>query len=182
MMCGAGSQESQSAGCGRSRREVHAGENGGGTHLEDVLGAAEWRLCIDDPILSTQLVEKSSKLIRIAELLQASTEDELALMKGEFKAFSKLAAENTNEYADRKKKVRSACPFPEGPVKCQTAGGNDAMNMLVTKQVLPPGVKNAEEPNVCPKMLRVGSDLKQGFSAGTEQQLVDHALVLQRKR
>jgi hypothetical protein len=52
--------------------------------LQDVFRAPEWRLRIDDPILPTQLVEKSSKLIRITEVLQASTEDQLALLEGDF--------------------------------------------------------------------------------------------------
>lgn len=146
--------------------------------MQDVFWSAEWRLRIDDSIRPTQLVEKSLKLIRITEVLQASTEDELALVKGDFQAFSELAAEYTTEYADRKKKVRPACPFPRGPVQCQTAGGNDAMNMRVMKQVLSPGVKNTEKPDVCSKMLRVGGDLKQGFGASPEQQFVQHALVL----
>ena len=140
--------------------------------VQDVFWSAEWRLRIDDPILPTQLVEKSSKLIRITEVLQASTEDELALLKGDFQAFPELAAEYTTEYADRKDKVRPACPFPGGPVQCQTAGGNDTMNMRMMEQVLSPGVKNAKKPDVCSQMLRVGSDLKQGFSAGTEQEFV----------
>lgn len=146
--------------------------------VQDVFWSTEWRLRIDDPILPTQLVEKSLKLIRITEVLQASTEDELALVKGDFQAFPELAAEYTTEYADRKEKVRPTCSFPGGPVQCQTAGGNDTVNMRVMKQVLSPGVKNTEKPDACSKMLRVGGDLKQGFGAGPEQQFVQHALVL----
>ena len=146
--------------------------------VQDVFRSAEWRLSIYDPILPTQLVEKSSKLIRITEVLQASTEDELVLLKGDFQALPELAAEYTTEYADRKKKVRPACPFPGGPVQGQTAGGNYAMNMRMMEQVLSPGVKNTEKADVCSKMLRVGGDLKQGFGASTEQQFVQHPLVL----
>ena len=80
--------------------------------VQNVLRSAEWRLGIYDPILPTQLVEKSSKLIRITEVLQASTEDELALLKGDLQAFPELAAKYTTEYADRKKKIRPACWFP----------------------------------------------------------------------
>ena len=82
-----------------------------------------------DPILPTPLVEKSLKLIRITEVLQASTEDELALLKGDFQAFPEFATEHTAEYADRKKKVRVSRPLAGGPVQCQTAGGNYTMNM-----------------------------------------------------
>ena len=55
------------------------------------------------------------------------------------------------------------------------------MNMRMVEQVLSPGMKNTEKPDVCSKMLRVGGDRKQGFSAGTEQELVQYPLVLQRK-
>ena len=55
------------------------------------------------------------------------------------------------------------------------------MNMRMMQQVLSPGVKSTEKPDVCSKTLRVGGDLKQGFGASTEQKFVKHALVLKRK-
>jgi hypothetical protein len=128
--------------------------------MQDVFRAAEGRLGIDDPILSTQLVQKSSKLIGIIKVLQASTEDELTLLKGDFQAFSELAAENPTEYPDRKEKVLPARLFPGGPVQCQTAGGNDAMNVWVMQQVLPPRMKDAEKPDVRSQVFRVGSNLE----------------------
>lgn len=66
--------------------------------MQDVFRSAEWRLRIDDPILPTQLVEKSLNLIRITQMLQASTEDELALLEGDLQAFPELAAEYPTEY------------------------------------------------------------------------------------
>lgn len=97
--------------------------------MQDVFRSAEARLRIDDPILATQLVEKSSKLFRITEVLQTSIEDELTLLKGDFQSFSELAAKNSTEYPDRKEKVLPSRLFPGGPVQCQTAGGNHTMDM-----------------------------------------------------
>ena len=49
--------------------------------------------------------------------------------------------------------------------------------MRVLHQILPPGVKDAEEADLGTKVLRVSGDLKHGFRAGPEQQVVENALV-----
>ena len=47
------------------------------------------------------------------------------------------------------------------------------------QQVLPPGVKNAEEANLGAEMLRIACDLAECFSNRVEQQVVQFVFVLQ---
>ena len=50
------------------------------------------------------------------------------------------------------------------------------------KQVLPPGVQNAQKANLCAEMCRVRRHLQQRPCAGPEQQAVEHRRVLLAKR
>ena len=109
------------------------------------------------------------ELLRIGKVLQVATEAELALNESAFETLEKLVSEHSAEYPDGKEEVRAARSFPRQPIKCHSAGRNDAMKMWVMKQVLAPGVKNAEKPDLCAEtILRVCGDLKQGFSARAE--------------
>ena len=54
--------------------------------------------------------------------------------------------------------------------------------MRVLLQLLIPGVKDGEESDFGAEMLGVGGDVDQRLGAATEQQPVDHFLVLQGQR
>lgn len=53
------------------------------------------------------------------------------------------------------------------------------MDVRMMLQLLIPGMENAEEADVGPEMFGIASDFDQRFSAGAEQQIVDHFLILQ---
>ncbi len=53
-----------------------------------------------------------------------------------------------------------ACVLPRGAVQCQTADGNDAMNMRMVKEVLSSRMEHAEKPDVRSQVLRVGSNVQ----------------------
>jgi len=50
----------------------------------------------------------------------------------------------------------------------QSAGGNDAMDMIMGQQVLTPGVQDGEESDLCAQPFGIGSDFKQGLGTGVE--------------
>ena len=52
------------------------------------------------------------------------------------------------------------------------------MQMWMMNQILVPGVKNGEEPDLSAEMFGVGGDGEQGFRCGAEQNAVNGALVL----
>ena len=61
----------------------------------------------------------------------------------------------------------------------KTAGWNHAVNMRMSLQILPPGMKHTQKTNLGSKMLGFGGNLHEGCSAGVEQEVVDDLLILQ---
>ena len=55
------------------------------------------------------------------------------------------------------------------------------MNVRMMLELLIPGVQDAEEADLRAEVLGVAGDLKQCLGAGSEQQTVDLAFVLQRQ-
>ena len=92
-----------------------------------------------------------------------------------------LAPEDAAEDADRQEEPRPAGDPPRG-VGREPAAGDDAMDVGVVLEVLPPGVEDGQEADLGPEVLGVGGDLLQGLGGGPEQQAVDHARVLQGDR
>src|SRR5947209_4542408 len=76
-------------------------------------------------------------------------EGKLSAGESPFESLQKLTSEHLTQYSNGKQEVRPACPFPRRPLQCQAAGGDYAMKMRMVKQVLSPGVKNAEESDLC---------------------------------
>ena len=64
----------------------------------------------------------------------------------------------------------------------KSAGSNDAVDMGMMLQALIPGVKHAEETDLCAKMPGIASDLKQGLSASLKQEAINQLLVLESER
>ena len=50
------------------------------------------------------------------------------------------------------------------------------------EQVLAPGVKDAEETNLCSEMIRIACNLAERFRDGAEEQVVEFDLILQNER
>ena len=64
----------------------------------------------------------------------------------------------------------------------ETAGWDDAVEMRMQKQVLPPGVQNAEEANLGAEVFGVGRNFEHGLSAGAEEQIVQQPGIAQTER
>ena len=62
-------------------------------------------------------------------------------------------------------------------VKRESAGGNDAVNVGMQEQVLPPGVECADDSDLRSQVFGIGGDLEQSLSAGGEQQIVKESWI-----
>ena len=67
-------------------------------------------------------------------------------------------------------------------IERKTAGRNDAMDMWMVLQLLIPGMQDAEKADFRSEVPGICGDLDQSLSAGTEEEPIDHLLVLQRQR
>jgi hypothetical protein len=64
-------------------------------------------------------------------------------------------------------------------VRRQAAAGNDAVQMRVMEQILPPGMKNGEEADAGAQMRRVAGNGEQRFGGRMEQDVVNRLLVVE---
>ena len=64
-------------------------------------------------------------------------------------------------------------------IRSEAAGGNCTVDMGMKLEALTPTVQHSEETDLGTKMPGIASDLKQGLSAGMEEQVVNEPFVLQ---
>lgn len=89
----------------------------------------------------------------------------------------KLASKYLTEHLYRKKEAITRAN-PRGLINGESSGRNDAVNMRMKLQVLPPCMKDAQEADMRAQMAWVCRYLLQCGGAGTKQQIVNDALVL----
>jgi len=148
--------------------------------FKHVLGTAEGRHGIDDPLLLAELVEQSTKAHRVSERRHLPVELKLAFRPSRFQKGEQLASEQAAEDVDGEEEFPPARD-PARPVRGQAAGGNQAMQVGVKEQVLAPGVKHGEEADAGSQMSGIGRNLQQRLGHGAKQQSVKAALILQRQ-
>ena len=146
--------------------------------LEHIVGAAEGRFAIDDPVFSEQRSQPGSKEFGLCEERQIPGKVQLAKLKGGLESGDELAAKHTAEHLDREKEARLRSN-PAGVIERESAGGDNAMDMRMKLELLVPGMQHAEEADLSPEMGGVASDFEQSFCAGTKQQTIDYFFVLQ---
>jgi hypothetical protein len=93
-----------------------------------VLRSTEWALRINDPRRAEQRAEPRCKSLRILKHGEASVEAEPALGMEFFEAVHKLAPEHLFENVDWQEELLLRIDPPR-MVQCQTACGNDTMNV-----------------------------------------------------
>ena len=64
-------------------------------------------------------------------------------------------------------------------IQREPACGNDTVNVGMQEQVLSPGVQDREPTDLGSQVFQIGCDFQQGLCAGSEQQIVKQARVLQ---
>jgi|SRR5271155_1464006 hypothetical protein len=103
---------------------------------------------------------------------------ELAVLKGALERFVELAAKDATEHLDGKKEI-VAWFDPAGVIGRQSTGWHHAMYMRVGRELLTPGMQNAEEADFCTEVLRIAGHFEKSFRTGAKQEIVDDFLVLQ---
>src|SRR5262249_54586596 len=77
----------------------------------------------------------------------------------------------------RREQEAGAAAHPAVAPRREAAPGDDAMDVGMQLQVLPPGVQHRQHTDLGPQVLRVRSHLDQGLRGGPQQQAVDLARV-----
>jgi hypothetical protein len=129
--------------------------------FDRLLRATEWRFCIHDPVGFAQRGQISAEGGSVVERLEVAEECEFAVFKSLVERFEEQAAEQAGQNAHGKKEARQAGD-PALVVRRKTTAGNDAVQMGMVQQILPPGVQHGEKADAgffrglqfCPPFLK----------------------------
>jgi len=145
--------------------------------VEDILGAPERRLAINDPVPAEEWTQEGSESFGRGERLQLTVKAQLTFGESVFQSRDELAAKNSSQNRKGKKEAATGGE-PALVVGGESAGGDHTMDMRMMLQLLVPGVEDTKEANLSAQIPGMASDFKQGLGAGAEQQIVDNLLVL----
>ena len=132
--------------------------------VENMLGTAEGRLGVDNPMLVEELSKKPAKATWISKTLERAVELELVLTKELLKSGCELAAEDGAQRADGQEEAFRRGE-PSAAVGCKTASRNNVMDVRMLK-VLAPGMEHAKKSDVCSQVLRIVSEFEQRRCTG----------------
>ena len=121
---------------------------------QDLLGACEGLLGIDDPLRLAQRREIGLECVRRLELAQ---ELQFACSMHGLETLQKQAPEQARKHANRKEETGPASN-PPITVRGDAAARHDAMHMRMMIEVLAPGVQDGGDADVGAKVFWIGGD------------------------
>ena len=146
--------------------------------MQNMFGAAEGWLGVDDPVLSEELSQKSAEGTWFGESLKRAVELELVLLEELSESRGELASKDATECTDgQEEAVRRS--DPSGATGCKATSGNDVMDVGMMLQILPPSMEYAKKSDLGSQMLRITGEFQQCGGAGPEEQIIEQSLVLQ---
>ena len=135
--------------------------------VEDILGAPEGRLAVDDPVLTEEWAQERGESFGRGEGLQLTMKAQLAFGESAFQSGDELAPKNPSQNRKGKKEPATGGE-PAVVVGGESAGGDHTMDMRMMLQFLVPGVEDTEEADLGAQMSGVARDFEQGLGAGAE--------------
>jgi len=145
-----------------------------------VFRSAEGRLGIDDPVVAEQGSEPCGEGPWLRQWREVAIELKLVLVEGGLQSGDELAAKDPAEHLDRQKEAMARWD-PAHVIGSEAARGGHAVDVGMMLEPLVPGMEHAEEADLRAEVAGIASDLQQGRGTGLEEQVVDDALVLERK-
>ncbi len=116
--------------------------------VENMLGAAEGWLGVDDPVLPEQLPQEGGEAVGISQILLRAMKLEFVLRDELLQFSDELAAEDAAQCVDRQEEAARGTD-PSGAIGSEAAGGNDVVDVGMMLKVLSPGMEHAEGRDRC---------------------------------
>ena len=146
--------------------------------LEDLFRAREGSLGVDHPVGLVDWREVAAECCGFLQVAMRREEVQPAGGKCLLEVMQEPSPEQSRQHSDRQEEARTARD-PAVAVLCDAATRDQAMQMRVVHQVLPPGVEHGQEADLGAEVGRIGGDGAQRLRDGPEQNVVDHGLVLE---
>ena len=105
-----------------------------GEVVENMFGAAERRLGVDDPVLLAELPEEVAERVRRGKLLKRAVKLKLVLREELSQSGDELAAEHAAQCLDGQEKAARGI-YPSGAVGSQPSSGNDVVDVGMMLEV-----------------------------------------------
>ncbi len=118
---------------------------------------------------------------RFGQTGQFSVEAELAFLKRFSQAEQKHVSEPAAQHFIGEKERGLSTTDPTCAVRRDAAAGHNTVQVWMKMKVLPPSVKNGEEPDGRAQTLGIACNREQCFRYGLKQQRIDHTRILQRQ-
>ena len=115
--------------------------------VEDLVGAGEGALGVDDPLGLAEGLEVAGEGVGIVESGEGVAELEPAGAEGLLEQFEEEAAEQAGEDPDGEEET-GAAGDPAVTVGSDAAAGDDAVQVGVKREHLPPGMQDGEEADL----------------------------------
>jgi hypothetical protein len=149
-----------------------------GEVLEDLAGATERRLCVDEPFFLAQGFEALLPRHGMLEFGEVSVEVECVSLERVNEHREKLASEHSAQDANGQEET-VATGGPVLAVGTDAAAGDEAVQVGMDEKVLSPGMQEGDAADPGPEMLRIPRDRQESFGSGTKQHSVDGTAVLE---
>ena len=150
-----------------------------GEIAEHLLGPGERGLAVDDPIDLGQCVEVGGEGSGVGQGGESAGEAEFTGREGGAHLLQEQIAEAAREHAHGQEEAGRAGD-PARLVGRDAAAGDDAVQMRMVVQRLPPGVQHRDRADLGAEVARVGGDAAQRLRRRAEQDGVDDRLVVER--
>ena len=145
---------------------------------EHLLGAAERRLGVDDPIYLAQRDDALGESAWFAERRKLAEKAQLAFVERRLQGGEEQAAKRARQRLHRQEEARLAND-PALAIERDAAARDNAMDMGMMGERLAPGVENREQANPGAEALRICGEGHGRLSRGAHQRGVEKPLVLE---
>ena len=122
--------------------------------VEDLVGAGEGGLGVDDPLGLAEGLEVAAKGGGVIESGEGVAELEPAGLEGLLEQFEEEAAEQAGQDANGEEEA-GAAGDPAVTIGSDAAAGDDAVQVRVQREHLPPGMQDGEEADLGTEMFGV---------------------------
>ena len=144
---------------------------------EHAVRPAKRLLAIDHPVDAPHGRNVFVKARLVRQSGEITEEAQRAGGEGRAEAVEEYPTEQLRERLHGKEERRPRRD-PASSIRRETAAGNDAMNVRMVGERLPPGVKDGEKADAGAQPARIGGKLRHGARRRRKQDGVDHGLVL----
>ena len=135
--------------------------------VKHLSGSAKCGLRVYHPVFLEERIDKSGQTLWILQFGDRSRKDEISLLVRHSEPIDELGAKDGTEYVHWQEE-RVFRVNPAFMVRGESACGNQAVYVGMELQVLPPGVQDADEPNLRAESFGLGRHLEHGRGTGSK--------------